>query len=554
MLNTLLDINQIEAGNVKAETADFSINEILARLRDDFTLHAQAKGLTLRVVACHQTVRSDPRLLEQILRNLLSNALKYTERGKVLLGCRRRNGMLSIDVCDTGIGIAHKEVQAIFDEYYQVDNQARKREHGLGLGLSIAHRLAKLLDHPIRVRSDLGRGSIFSISVMLPTAKAAPPLPDPAAVEPPSDEEVGRRAGLILVIEDDAEMRELLALVLTEGGHGVTVAPDGRAALALLSDDRFQPDLILSDYNLPNDLNGLQVAMKLREGLHREVPVIILTGDISTSTLREITAQRCTHLNKPVKMQDMIRIVRQFLPAPGSEPHPVAPEKVDAANRTRSPVVFIVDDDPHICREMRAVLEDEDYAVEDYTDGEAFLAGYRPGREGCLLIDAYLPGMDGFQLLRRLRDDGRALPSIMITGRADVPMAVEAMKAGATDFIEKPVTREELLLAVERAMELARDSSKLVAWHDSAVSQIAELTDRQREIMDMVLAGHPSKNIAADLGISQRTVENHRAAIMKRTGCKSVPALARLALAAASGGATAPVAPSAGNGRPGGQR
>ena len=556
MLNTLLDINQIEAGNVKAETTDFSINEILERLRHDFTLHAQAKGLTLRVVECNQTVHSDPRLLEQILRNLLSNALKYTERGKVLLGCRRGNGMLSIDVCDTGIGIAHKEVRAIFDEYYQVDNQERKRERGLGLGLSIAQRLAKLLDHPIRVRSDPGKGSVFSISVMLPRAETVPVLTHSVGMEASNEGEVHRRTGVILVIEDDAEMRELLELVLTEDGHRVTGAADGMAALALLSDGRFQPDLIMSDYNLPNNLNGLQVIARLRAALHREVPGIILTGDISTITLREITAQKCTHINKPVKTEDMIRIARQFLPVSGSEPPSTGLEAAVSAKGSPSRVVFVVDDDKQICQEMRAVLEGEGYDVEDYADGEAFFAGYRPGREGCLLIDAYLPGMDGFQLLRRLRDEGRVLPSIMITGRADVPMAVEAMKAGATDFIEKPVTREELLLAVERALEQARDSSKLVAWHDSAVSQIAELTERQREIMGMVLAGHPSKNIAADLGISQRTVENHRAAIMKRTGCKSVPALARLALAAESGGvgAAVPGAPKAGSAQPGERR
>ena len=112
----------------------------------------------------------------------------------------------------------------------------------------------------------------------------------------------------------------------------------------------------------------------------------------------------------------------------------------------------------------------------------------------------------------------------MITGNSDVPMAVQAMKAGATDFIEKPIGRSELLASVERALEQSQDASKLSAWREDAANHIARLTPRQRQIMDMVLAGHPSKNIAADLGISQRTVENHRAAIMKKTGSKSLPA------------------------------
>ena len=121
----------------------------------------------------------------------------------------------------------------------------------------------------------------------------------------------------------------------------------------------------------------------------------------------------------------------------------------------------------------------------------------------------------------------------MITGNSDVPMAVQAMKAGASDFIEKPIGRGELLASVQRALEQSKDMGKLSAWRQDAAQRVAGLTPRQHEIMSMVLAGHPSKNIAADLGISQRTVENHRAAIMEKTGSKSLPALARLALAAA---------------------
>jgi two-component system CheB/CheR fusion protein len=187
------------------------------------------------------------------------------------------------------------------------------------------------------------------------------------------------------------------------------------------------------------------------------------------------------------------------------------------------------------------VLEEDGRTVEDYAACEAFLEAYRPGREACLLIDAYLPGMNGLELLQRLRDAGHRLPAIMITGNSDVPMAVQAMKAGASDFIEKPIGRGELLASIERALEQSRDSNKLAVWRESAANHVARLTPRQRQIMDLVLAGHPSKNIAADLGISQRTVDNHRASIMKKTGSKSLPALARLALAAAWNGADEPL-------------
>jgi two-component system CheB/CheR fusion protein len=218
-----------------------------------------------------------------------------------------------------------------------------------------------------------------------------------------------------------------------------------------------------------------------------------------------------------------------------------APHPAEAATGAGPSTIFIVDDDSHVREAIRSMLEDDGRTVEAYATCEAFLEAYRHGRGACLLIDAYLPGMSGLELLQWLRAAGHRLPAIMITGNSDVPMAVQAMKAGASDFIEKPIGGRELLDCVERALEQSRDSNKLFAWRETAANQIADLTPRQRQIMELVLAGHPSKNIAADLRISQRTVENHRASIMKRTGTKSLPALARLALAAAWNGAEGPL-------------
>lgn len=183
-------------------------------------------------------------------------------------------------------------------------------------------------------------------------------------------------------------------------------------------------------------------------------------------------------------------------------------------------------------RELRAALEADGHAVEDYASGPAFLDAYRPGAQACLLIDAYMPGLNGIDVLGRLRHVDRDLPAIMITGDSDVSMAVDAMKAGAIDFIEKPVSLSDLLAGVERALDRSRNARGLAAPHDEATAKINLLTPRQRTILDLVIAGAPSKIIAADLGISQRTVENHRAAIMKKTGTKSLTALARLAFQA----------------------
>ena len=559
MLNTLLDINQLEVGIVQPVIAPVPVNEVLDRLKDEFVYHAQARGLVLRMVPCGLTIETDARLLGQMIRNLLSNAVKYTERGKLLLGCRRHGRTLSIEIWDTGIGIAAEELQAIFEEYHQLDNAARERSRGLGLGLAIVQRLGVLLGHPVRVRSRPGHGSVFAIEVGLapgpgdaPGQRPAGQRPAGPAAEPvardKADDRTGatRRTGTILVVEDDPEVRDLLVLLLEDSGHQVARAVDSGAALDLVRHGDLRPDLIVADYNLPNGLDGLQLTAVLRKELRREIPVIILTGDISVNTVREVARAACVQLYKPVKAQQLTEAIQRLLPAAP------ATAKAPAEETPRppgTPVIFVVDDDKHVCNDIRGVLEAEGRTVEDYPSGEAFLAAWRPGGEACLLLDAYLPGMSGLDVLARLHETGATLPAIMITGHSDVSTAVRAMKEGALDFIEKPISRDDLLASVARALEHARDASTRGAWRTAAATHLAGLTARQREIMDRVLAGQPSKNIAADLGISQRTVENHRAEIMKRTGAGSLPALARLAVAAAEAEAGAGPDPSGAAGR-----
>jgi two-component system CheB/CheR fusion protein len=543
MLNTLLDINQIEAGVVRPETTTFSVNEILDRLRDEFTYVAEAQGLALRVVGSSVSITSDPRLLDQMLRNLISNALKYTPKGCILVGCRRRNGLLSIEIWDTGIGIAEADQAAIFEEYHQIGNAARERSRGMGLGLSIVQRLGDLLHHRVRVLSRLSRGSVFAIEVPMPVERVKAKL---GVVEGADSADAGgaaQRTGKILVIEDDPEVRDLLTLLLEDAGHRVALASDGAAALDFLGRSGLRPDVVLADYNLPNGVTGLQAVLSIRERLHQPIPAIILTGDISTETLRAVAAQNCTQLNKPVKAPHLARLIQQMLPAPRPK-SPASDPRDETARSIRKPTIYVIDDSEQVRDGIRSVLEGDGLIVEGYATSEAFLAAYDPTRPGCVLVDAFLPGMSGVDLLQRLHDDGCQIPAIMITGNSDVSIAVQAMKAGAVDFIEKPVSANALLASVDLALEHSRDADKLFAWRADAAHLVAGLTPRQHEIMDLVLAGHPSKNIAADLGISQRTVETHRASIMKKTGSKSLPALARMALAASANASVAPTPPS----------
>ena len=233
MLDTLLDINQINSGTVRVNRAGFPINELLCRLRDEFSYHAQAHNLAFRVVCCGLSVDSDIRLLEQMLRNLISNAFKYTKQGKVLLGCRRHAGILTIEVCDTGPGIPEGEFKAIFEEYHQLDNAARERSRGLGLGLSIVKGLGTLLGHHVRVRSQTGRGSTFALDVPISSGEFAtvPKYPEPSFKDNPVS--AARQKCLILIVDDDPDVRELLELFLKGEGHRTAAAPDGVAAMAL---------------------------------------------------------------------------------------------------------------------------------------------------------------------------------------------------------------------------------------------------------------------------------------------------------------------------------
>lgn len=217
--------------------------------------------------------------------------------------------------------------------------------------------------------------------------------------------------------------------------------------------------------------------------------------------------------------------------------HPRLRSDADASNVYPTPTaavetltVFVVDGDPAVRETMRELLEDGDYVVECFADASAFLRSYRPDRRGCLIVDALMPAMGGIELVEHLKSNRMDLPAIVMSSQPVLRTAVHAIKSGAFDFIEKPVNCSVLLGTIEAALEQAAAMSASFALRNAAVARMASLTSRQREILDLVLVGHPSKNIASDLGISQRTVDNHRAAIARKTCSKSLAALIQAAL------------------------
>jgi two-component system CheB/CheR fusion protein len=198
--------------------------------------------------------------------------------------------------------------------------------------------------------------------------------------------------------------------------------------------------------------------------------------------------------------------------------------------RTFAPKIFLLEDNVLIRDALSEMIANAGWDVEAFASCEAFLRVYRPREQTCLVLDIHMPGMGGLALLNTLGLHDHELPVIIVSGSSAIADAVQALKAGALDFIEKPVAEAKLVTSIKAALANRRHSSKATAMRAASIDHIAGLTDRQLQIMDLVLAGAPSKNIAADLGISQRTVENHRAAIMHKTGAHSLPALSRLVM------------------------
>lgn len=309
LLDGMLDISKLEAGLVSPELAPVDLHALIGRLKGEFAPVADSAGLRLKTCLPRVTVLTDGALLERVLRNLLSNALRYTRKGGVLCGIRQRAGTVRLEVWDTGIGIAENQIDRIFQDFYQVGNAARDRREGLGMGLSIAKRLVAMLGGAIEVTSQLGRGTCFA--VCLPVRE--PAVEDDSRTAGDGGETAGDGDGaLILLVEDDAVIRMALGLMLEGWGYRVVDAGTVTEAFGHL-DDGVEPDLVLADYRLPDGATGLMALDTVRRRLGRDVPGILLTGDTSSDRLREAASAQCALLHKPIQPHSLQVAVREAL-------------------------------------------------------------------------------------------------------------------------------------------------------------------------------------------------------------------------------------------------
>ncbi len=292
LFNAVLEVSKLDAGVVQAEIRDVPLAPLFAQLADELGPEAERKGLALRVAATRAVVRSDPLLLARIVRNLVLNAIRYTEQGRVLLGCRRAGGALRIEVWDTGPGISEADRAEVFREFKRLDAGAAKAE-GAGLGLAIVERLCRLLGHTLELRSAPGAGSVFRVTA----ARGRAPLRSARIGGDVAGSPLAGRT--ILVVDDDPAIREAMRELLSSWGCAVLAAGSGASARAVLATLARAPDVLVVDYALAGE-TGLDVVDQIRGRLGRAVPAVIVTGDTSPDVLAATGARGLPVLSKPV--------------------------------------------------------------------------------------------------------------------------------------------------------------------------------------------------------------------------------------------------------------
>jgi signal transduction histidine kinase len=295
LFNALLDVSKLDAGVLTPNLAEFPIAQLLRRVETTFAGAAREKELSLRVAASSAWVRSDFILLERIVFNLVSNAVRYTGKGGVVVGCRRRGERFRIEVWDSGPGIPADRRQHIFGEFYRLEPD-RDRRGGLGLGLAIVDRLCRLLDHPIELTSTLGKGSCFSVALPMVDARAETIKPAAPALGR-CDASNGK---LVVVIDDDPLVQEGMGGLFRSWGCRVVTGSTDSAALAALAEYAHPPDVIISDYHLCDGKTGIEAIRQLRSALSAPIPAFLMSGDINPEPLREAEANGYPLLHKPV--------------------------------------------------------------------------------------------------------------------------------------------------------------------------------------------------------------------------------------------------------------
>ena len=298
LLGTLVDISKLDAGVIKADVSVFAAQHLLDNLAVEYQQVAKSVGLQLDFVCSSVLIKTDIHLLARILRNFLSNAIRYTESGRVLLGCRRRGDSVSIEVWDTGIGIAEDKQEEIFQEFKRGDGQRLKQDRGLGLGLAIVDKITRILGHPIRVSSQLGKGSMFAVSVPLAGVHE---LQRPTVVDVPSYHQDHLEGVRVWVIDNDPAICLAMRTLLESWGCWVTTALSEEDLGEQVGNFEMPVDLLIVDYHLDHDVNGVDVVVNIHQQRPTPIPTLMITANYSNELKQQMRALGHTLMHKPVK-------------------------------------------------------------------------------------------------------------------------------------------------------------------------------------------------------------------------------------------------------------
>lgn len=311
MLDCLLDVSQLETGAIEPSIKSVEIEQIFERLRLVFSPRAAKQSVELKIVSTSAVTHTDPDLLSQMLENVVSNAIDHSKGNKIVLGCRRRDDHLRIEVWDNGVGIPQKQIKSIFEEYYQLDNPARDRNRGLGLGLSIVERMGRLLGHGVDVESVMGQHTMFGVNVPMATPSVQTRTASVGSPRQPMDFK-GLSAALI---EDDAIVRNASKRLLERWGFEVVAGVNMGDVHTALESRCLEPSIIIADYRLGGGIDGVKAIQDLLAALGKRIPSIIVTGDTSPTMRQRLSAGDSPVLFKPIDPQELRKTISRLVEA-----------------------------------------------------------------------------------------------------------------------------------------------------------------------------------------------------------------------------------------------
>lgn len=518
-VEVLLDVGRRDERPEETKLTDIALGELLIDVRTRFADRAGAKGLELHVVPTTLVARTDRSLLERLLHELVGNAVRYTETGTILVGCRRRDDEVRLVVGDSRATVPVEQLRLVAEQLRDDEDGGNATYRSSAAAINVVRPLSRLPRHRLEVGFTLGRGAMFGIRI--PRSTAGAPLS-------PAGEALPWRAGdrHALVVADERSVRDSVEQLFALEGFEVRLTRTVGEALALLAADEAVPDLIVADQPAVSTAAALRLVRGLKARCGQPVPAVVLVNEPVAASAETLAAEGIHPLRKPVTAEGLLALTAELLRPPSVE---------EAASAGLSPpaapggAVGLVCADRDRGEAYASALREAGQTVLVADDLDALAEATADDPPGCLVLDPSATSRrQWLDTMERASQQFEA-PIVVLSGITNVSIAVSVMRAGAFEFLAKPVRDDALRDTVALALRESRrrrreDDDALVAY-----SRFGQLTPREREVLRLLIAGYSNKAVAAELQISPRTAENHRARIMDKTEARSLAELVRLA-------------------------